>query len=154
MLRPLAKLAEVYGCAILAIRHVNKLKAGRAIYAGQGSIDFTAAARSVLRAGSGSGEYPEHAVLHIKSNLAAPGPAIGYRVELGRFRWTGESRLRPGDLLSAELPSEESARQEERAFLRETLADGPVACRRGTCDGQERQGFRSGRSGGPRARIA
>jgi putative DNA primase/helicase len=130
VLRPLAKMAEDHDCAILAVRHVNKLKGGRAIYAGQGSIDFTAAARSVLLAGSAAGDDPEHAVLHIKSNLAAAGAARGYRIEDGRFSWLGESRLRAGDLLAAELPSEEMSSQEEaRAFLLETLAGGAVAAR-------------------------
>ena len=53
VLAPLPKLAETYGCVILAVRHITKSKGGgRAIYAGQGSIDFTATERSVLLAGS------------------------------------------------------------------------------------------------------
>jgi putative DNA primase/helicase len=130
VLRPLAKMAQAHGCSILAVRHVNKLKGGRAIYAGQGSIDFTAAARSVLLAGSAAGDDAEHAVLHIKANLAAKGPALGYRIEGGRFCWTGESGLTAGDLLAAEPTSEElSAEEEARSFLREMLAAGPAAAR-------------------------
>ncbi|HVT16581.1 MAG TPA: AAA family ATPase [Thermoanaerobaculia bacterium] len=131
VLAPLAKIAERYGCAILAVRHVNKAKGGRAIYAGQGSIDFTAAARSVLLAGSAAGDPQEHALLHIKSNLAASGRAYGYRIEEERFFWTGESRLTAGDLLAPEVASEElTADGEARAFLRDLLAEGPVPARR------------------------
>ena len=130
VLRPLADPAETHGCAILAVRHVNKLKGGRAIYAGQGSIDFTAAARSVLLAGSAPGDASEHALIHIKSNLAASGCGCGYRFDEGRFRWTGESQLRAADLLAAEAPSEElSSRDEALSLLLEVLADGPVAAR-------------------------
>jgi putative DNA primase/helicase len=130
VLRPLADLAEGHGCAILAVRHVNKLKGGRAIYAGQGSIDFSAAARSVLLAGSAPGDASEHALIQIKSNLAASGAACGYRFDEGRFRWTGASRLRAADLLAAEAPSEElSSRDEALTFLLEILGEGPVAAR-------------------------
>jgi putative DNA primase/helicase len=128
VLAPLAKIAAAEECAILAVRHVNKSKGGRAIYAGQGSIDFSAAARSVLLAGSAAGDAVEHAMLHIKSNLAARGAGCGYRIEEGRFLWTGESRLTAADLLAAETPSEElSGEAEARAFLEDTLAAGPVA---------------------------
>lgn len=131
VLAPLAKLAETYGCVILAVRHITKSKGGRAIYAGQGSIDFTATARSVLLAGSSAQDPDEHAFLHIKSNVSVLGPAIGYRVDESGFFWTGESRLTTADLLAAESAGDERAADEEaRKFLRELLADGPLAARK------------------------
>ncbi len=131
VLAPLAKLAEAHGCALLALRHITKSKGGKAIYAGQGSIDFTATARSVLLAGSSPQDAGEHALLHIKSNLSALGPPLGYRVEEGGFSWTGESRLTAADLLAAEVAGEERAAGDEAAaFLRELLADGPLPARK------------------------
>ena len=54
-IRPLmyriAKLAEKYGCAILLIGHMNKNSGEKSSYRGLGSIDFQAAARSVIRFG-------------------------------------------------------------------------------------------------------
>lgn len=54
-IRPLmyriAKLAEKYGCAILLIGHMNKNSGEKSSYRGLGSIDFQAAARSVLVVG-------------------------------------------------------------------------------------------------------
>ena len=44
----LSELAEQYHCAILLIGHMNKMQKGKSIYRGLGSIDLTAAARSVL----------------------------------------------------------------------------------------------------------
>ena len=120
VLAPLAKLAEAHGCAILALRHIIKSKGGKAIYAGQGSIDFTATARSVLLAGSSPHDAGDHALLHIKSNLSALGSPLGYRVDQGGFSWTGESRLTAADLLAAEVAGEERAAGEEACtFLRE-----------------------------------
>ena len=52
------------------MRHLNKPRGTRSIYAGQGSIDFTAAARSVLLAGCGADDDAERAPVQIKSNLA------------------------------------------------------------------------------------
>ncbi|HLX09584.1 MAG TPA: hypothetical protein VKY89_17150, partial [Thermoanaerobaculia bacterium] len=47
----LVPLASRHGCAALAVRHLNKSRDTCRIYAAQGSIHFTAAARSVLLAG-------------------------------------------------------------------------------------------------------
>jgi AAA domain len=121
VLAPLIKLIEQHCCALLAVRHLNKAKQGRTIYAGQGSIDFTAAARSVLLAGSAAEDGTAHALVHIKSNLAPHGPTLGYRL-LPAFRWEGTSRLTAGDLLAAAAPADEaSAEDEARAFLRSAL---------------------------------
>ncbi|MDP2726169.1 MAG: AAA family ATPase, partial [Dehalococcoidia bacterium] len=51
ILAPLASLAERCRAAILAIRHLTKSGRDKAIYRGQGNIDFVAAARSVILAG-------------------------------------------------------------------------------------------------------
>lgn len=69
-LSPLADLAEHYGCAVVIVRHLTKVRAGRSLHAGQGSVDFVAAARSVLLAGSSSNDRALHALVHTKSNLA------------------------------------------------------------------------------------
>ena len=54
-IRPLMKrvavLAEKYHCAIILIGHMNKNSNGKSSYRGLGSIDFQAAARSVLIVG-------------------------------------------------------------------------------------------------------
>lgn len=127
ILAPLAILAQLYGCAIVVVRHLSKGKSARAIYRGQGSIDFTAAARSVLLAGSDKNDRKRHALVHIKANLTAPGPSLGYSITGGSFAWTGESTLTAADLLAEESSSEAAgATSEAREFLREILKDGPV----------------------------
>lgn len=128
ILAPLARLAGRYSCAILAIRHVNKSKGGRSIYAGQGSIDFAAAARSVLLAGCSGDDTSECALVHIKSNLARVGPTLAYTVDEQGFHWAGESQLRASDLLAPEATGEEvSMVDEARAFLRSLLGGGTLA---------------------------
>jgi putative DNA primase/helicase len=130
VLAPLAALAERRNCAILAIRHLNKAKSGRSIYAGQGSIDFTAAARSVLLAGTAPDDPRRRAMVHIKSNLAPLGPACGFAIDAGLFTWTGPTRLTAADLLAAETRSDDpGAGDEAAAFLRNLLDAGPRPAR-------------------------
>jgi putative DNA primase/helicase len=128
ILAPLARLADRHGCAVLAVRHLNKSRGSRSIYAGQGSIDFTAAARSVLLAGCGGEGEAERALVHIKSNLAALGDTVAYAIDEQGFRWAGASALRASDLLAPEATGDDvSALDEARAFLRSELAHGPVS---------------------------
>jgi putative DNA primase/helicase len=127
ILAPLARLADRHGCAVVAIRHLNKSRGNRSIYAGQGSIDFTAAARSVLLAGCGGDDAADRAFVHIKSNLAALGPTLAYTIDQDGFRWAGESPLWASDLLAPEATVDEASTLDEaRSFLRSLLAAGPV----------------------------
>jgi hypothetical protein len=124
VLAPLLRLAQRCACALLVLRHITKARASRSIYAGQGSIDFIAAARSVLLAGSGPDNPTRHALVHIKSNLAAAGPTLGYRFDGQSFVWEGPSGLTANDLLAAEAQTDDAgAEQEARLFLRDILAD-------------------------------
>ncbi len=125
VLAPLAALAAEFGCAALAVRHLSKGAAARSIYRGQGSIDFTAAARSVLLTGYDPSDEERRALLQIKTNLGPTAPALGFEIPEGRFRWTGDSSLTAADLLGGEGSSEEkSAEEEAREFLVEVLGEG------------------------------
>lgn len=127
VLEPLAEMAEEHRCAILAVRHLTKGQAGRSLYRGQGSIDFSAAARSVILAGS-AGESDERAMVQIKNNLAACAPALGYAIaEDGRFLWNGSSGLTAEDLLSPTSGEERLASTEAADFLADLLSTGPLA---------------------------
>ncbi len=127
VLARLAAIAERHGCAILAIRHLSKSQQGRAIYRGLGSIDITAAARSVLLAGCDSQAPLTRALAHIKSNLAAQGEAVGYEITPDGFHWTGRSELTADRMLAPDGESSpRSEVQEAETFLRELLANGLV----------------------------
>ena len=51
IMKHISELAEKYKCAIILIGHMNKSSMGKSAYRGLGSIDFQAAARSVLIVG-------------------------------------------------------------------------------------------------------
>jgi hypothetical protein len=122
----LAAIAEKRTCAILAIRHLGKSRGnGFALNAGIGSIDITAAARSVLLAGIDQNQPNKRAIVQTKSNLAPPGPAVGFTLEGGQFYWTGKSDLTAQSILSHVGDDGDMSRVEEATeFLREALGQG------------------------------
>ena len=71
--RRLAEVAERTGCAVVLIGHLNKAAGGQSAYRGLGSIDFRAAARSVLLIGRVKREPNVRVIIHDKSSLAPEG---------------------------------------------------------------------------------
>ncbi len=108
------------------MRHLGKSRGGgHALNAGIGSIDFAAAARSVLLVGQDPDEPSRRAIVHVKSNLAPLGAAIGYTLECGQFFWTGISDLTAGRILAGAQDEEErSSIAEAVDFLKVALCDG------------------------------
>ena len=129
-IRPLMKrvavLAEKYHCAIIWIGHMNKNSNGKSSYRGLGSIDFQAAARSVLIVGRIKDEPEIRVVCHIKSSLAPEGKSIAFRLDKDTgFEWIGEYDISADDLLSGDNRGQKIHAAKE--FLQEVLASGSVA---------------------------
>ena len=128
VLTPLAALAERYHVAIACILHLTKSGRDRAIYRGQGSIAYMAAARVVLLVGKNPDNEQERVVACVKNNLAPHPPSLAFEISDGRFLWRGESPVTAVALLAPEKSDEErSALQEAKDFLRDLLVDGPKA---------------------------
>src|SRR5262249_7166669 len=127
VLKALAELAQKLKIAIVLIRHLTKGGRDKSIYRGLGSIDITAAVRSGMLVGKDANDSTRRAMVHIKHNLSAPGPSIGYTIENGRFMWTGQSTVTAGDILAPETngAEEKSKREEAVEILIEMLANGP-----------------------------
>lgn len=129
-IRPLMKrvavLAEKYHCAIILIGHMNKNSNGKSSYRGLGSIDFQAAARSVLIVGRIKDELEIRVVCHVKSSLAPEGKSIAFRLDKDTgFEWIGEYDISADDLLSGDNRGKKIHAAKE--FLQEVLASGSVA---------------------------
>lgn len=78
----LTRLAEENHVAILLVRHLTKGGKDKAIYRGIGSIDLTAAVRSVLAIGRNPKDPNDGRVIcHIKSNLAPLGKPLAYTLD-------------------------------------------------------------------------
>lgn len=126
-IRPLMKrvavLAEKYHCAVILVGHMNKNSNGKSSYRGLGSIDFQAAARSVLIVGRVKDEPEVRVVCHTKSSLAPEGTSIAFRLDKNNgFEWIGEYDISADELLNGDGRGQKS--QTAKKFLLEILANG------------------------------
>lgn len=100
MTKKLGALAERTGCAVILIGHMNKGSGAKAAYRGIGSIDFFAIARSVLLVARVPDDNSVRAVAQIKSNLAAEGETIAFRLTENSFTWLGTYDISTSELLA------------------------------------------------------
>lgn len=126
LMKRMAVLAEKYHCAIILIGHMNKNSNGKSSYRGLGSIDFQAAARSVLIMGRLKDEPETRVMCHVKSSLAPEGKSVAFRLdkETG-FQWIGEYDISADDLLSGDARGQKS--RIAKKFLLDILSDGGMA---------------------------
>jgi hypothetical protein len=87
LIAPLAALADRTNVAILGIMHLSKGTQRPAIYRAVGSIAFAAAARIVLAVAKDPERDTRRIMAVVKSNLAAPPPALAYTLADDRLSW-------------------------------------------------------------------
>lgn len=125
LMKRMAVLAEKHHCAIVLIGHMNKNSNGKSSYRGLGSIDFQAAARSVLIVGRVKDDPEIRVVCHVKSSLAPEGKSIAFRLDKKNgFKWIGEYDISADDLLSGDNRGRKG--REAKEFLIEILSDGAM----------------------------
>lgn len=124
-------IAEEFGCAVLFIRHLTKMKHDKAIYQGGGSIDFIGAARSALLVTTNPADEEQKVVLHIKHNVGPKGQSWAYRLVSGpkdslpRVKWDGPSSVTINDLAIGKSSGSPAPRDDAADFLRNFLNEGP-----------------------------
>lgn len=126
----LCRWAGIYNCAVLIIGHLNKKESANDLYRGLGSIDVTAAARSVLQLDQNP-YYPDIKVIrHVKSSLAAKGDNVMFRIIPGHgLEWIHDCEA---DENSSEIKTEvkdlDISKQETVArLIKDALKEGPVS---------------------------
>ena len=125
VMKHIADIAEKYRRAIILVGHMNKNSNGKSSYRGLGSIDFQAAARSVLIVGRVKGEPEVRVVCHVKSSLAPEGKSIAFRLDKEEgFQWIGEYDVSVDDLLAADNRGQKV--REAKEFLKEILKSGSM----------------------------
>ena len=134
-LRPLAGLAEKYGCVILLIRHINKSGKAQSLYRGGGSIGIVGACRSAWLFACDP-EAPERRVMaQIKNNLAPAQPSLVYELSAPQtgplsVHWPGQSPLTATQLLTPKRTGRPPVlRDQARDFLAALLEKGPRTSR-------------------------
>jgi RecA-family ATPase len=131
-LHPLKQIAESTGAAILLLDHLSKAAGRAAIYRGNGSVAFNAAARSVLLVGKHPEDSQMRVLARVKGNLCQDPGSLAYGIEQAsngsvRVAWFGQCELN-ADNLGEELQSERVSLGSLCAeWLHKRLADAYVA---------------------------
>ena len=126
VLSKLKDLAEKKRCAVILIGHLNKNQGAKAGYRGLGSIDFSAAARSVLLVGRVKDNPEIRVMCHAKSSLAPEGESIAFELSKENgFRWLGHYDINIDDLLCGINRQKKSEMAEE--LLKDLLSSGSCA---------------------------
>jgi len=127
VLKSLADLAKKHNVAILIVRHMRKqpagAKGGKAIYAGMGSIDFTAAVRSELQVDEAA--TGQKYLNHIKSNAGPKGKAIRYSIHEDLFTWGEQVDAIQFEKETAKVSRKFKGETTARLFLFDLLRDAP-----------------------------
>lgn len=116
------RLAEEVDCAVVIVRHLNKGSGGKVAYRGMGSIDFTAAARTVLLVGKDPEDPTRRVIIPTKCNLGVEGVPTTFTLtpETG-FEWAGKSDITAEALLNPEPKDDGGDQDRERSRLREAV---------------------------------
>jgi DNA repair protein RadA/Sms len=117
MTKKLGSIAEITGCAIVLIGHMNKGSGAKAAYLGMGSIDFFAVARSVMLVGRIEGQSNLRAMIQIKNNLAAFGHPKAFELAEDGFHWLGDYEITADEVLGGMVPKA-SKLEMAKQFLR------------------------------------
>ena len=124
--RSLGDIAQATGCAIVLIGHLNKAAGTQSTYRGLGSIDITAAVRSLLFIGKLKDSPTTRVLIHEKSSLAPPGQSLAFSLgdEKG-FEWIGAYDITADELLAGtDSGKTESKTAQAQMLILELLADG------------------------------
>lgn len=129
-IRPIVKrlgaMAERNDCAVILVGHMNKAQGAKSAYRGLGSIDFRAAARSVLLIGRSKDNPSVRIAAHDKSSLAPEGKGIVFELNCDNgFAWKGYCDATSDDILSGKGNLQTKTEQAEQ-LIRELLAEGSV----------------------------
>ncbi len=124
IIRRLSETAGRTGCAILLIGHLNKAHGTQSLYRGLGSIDFYAAARSVLLVGRVKSSPEIRVIIHDKSSCCPEGKPSAFSLGDDGFRWIGDYDITADELLSGKSGNVKSKKEEAEYYILEMLSSG------------------------------
>ena len=122
-MKHLGDLAAEHRCSIVLVGHLNKNKGGNVDYRNLGSIDFVAAARSVILCAPSKDDPDVRFLVPTKSSLIYASNPVAFRLskEAG-FEWEGECEVDVDELMS-DLPKKGRKQAEAIDFLYEQLSE-------------------------------
>jgi DNA polymerase-1 len=128
ILAPIAAMAQRTKCAVTGIMHLNKSSTeSNLLYRVNSSLDFVAAARSVMAVVKHPQEKDQFILATLKCNLSAKPEPLAYQFEEGEFTWKGtvDPDLLPDAFRSAKGENAQIEREDATEFLKIMLGDGP-----------------------------
>lgn len=122
ILKRLGSVAEQMGCAVILIRHLNKMQGQKSGHRGMGSVDFQAAARSVLLVGRTKEDPQLRIVVPDKSSLAPEGESIAFALDPEQgFQWKGYCAYNAEELLGGSTKQVQTKTMQAEETLRNLL---------------------------------
>jgi len=141
LLAPLSELAARHNTAIIGVSHLNKAGGAQALMRVTGSLAFVAAARAAYLVAADLQDKMRRLFLPMKNNLGPDAAGLAFRIEpatlsspagpleTSRVAWESEPvPITADEAMQAEAqPGSANALEVAKDWLRETLANGPVA---------------------------
>ena len=101
LMQRLSLWASTYDCAVVLIGHLNKMTNANVDYRGLGSMDFMAAARSVILCAKSKDDPEMRVLIPTKSSMTYEHSPVAFRLSKeGGFEWEGECNADVDELLS------------------------------------------------------
>jgi hypothetical protein len=108
---------------------MNKAAGAKGLYRGLGSIDISAAARSILLVGRLKDDPAIRVMTQLKNSLAPEGQSIAFELsKASGFRWIGSYDVDADDLLCGAKPIPDTKTAQADTLLREWLSEGERPC--------------------------
>lgn len=130
------EIAKRFGCCVVVLRHLTKSTKERALYRGQGAIQLAGLARIVMTVGVSPEDADVRVLAVTKINVARMPKAITFTIESlptkggdkdrSKFIWGEFVDLTADDIVAAPPKASSTDRDDAKAFLEASLADGPV----------------------------
>lgn len=124
LFRYLGGVAERTGAAIVLIGHLNKNAGTQANYRGLGSVDISAAVRSILLVGKVEKETERdvRVVIQTKSSLAPKPTPVAFTLEHNTLEWIGEYEITEQELMSGKSGKQKETKLDQAIkLIRQTL---------------------------------
>ena len=118
-------LAIKHNCAMVAVRHWTKAPGARAKHRGQGNVDFTASARSVLSIGESPEDENKRIMAHAKIQLSKLGTSLMFTITDDGLQWCGPSTMTADELSAAQPRRHHHQRKDAMEWLKDYLREGP-----------------------------
>lgn len=125
--KKLASIAQKTNCAVVIIAHMSKSKSHKVNTQMLGSVDFSAATRSILSIGRIPNNPKIRAFIQTKNNLAPEGAAIAFELNDG-FRWLGHWDITEDELMRNYSSNDKDALSKAKTLVTEMLSDGMKPC--------------------------